>query len=123
MSHDITIGTGSKTREENVHLRFEFDYAMYTAAAQLIEKLCGWRFEIGETIPQPGDAVSYHYSFCIGYFGDVEKNLDQALTLLCQMDMAMIEVDTELLDKTTCLLARLVEKLRQMQTMVTPREA
>jgi len=92
MSYDIIIGNGVPTHREEVGLRFDFDYTMYLAAAPLIEKLCGWTFDIGATIPLPGDALSYRYSFNIGYFGNVERNLHQALTLLSLLDMAVVEV-------------------------------
>jgi len=111
------------TREEDVTIHFEFDYSMYLEAAPFIKKLCGWEFDAKDQIMEPGDSIHYVYSFSICYFGNVERNLDQALTLLGQMDTAMIEVDSELLDKTSCLLARVVEKLRQIQTMIAPREA
>lgn len=118
----IIVGQASPTREELVTFCFEFNAEMCQAAAELIKKLCGWEF-CHQGTAQPGDSIFFNYSFSISYFGEVEKKLDQALVLLDTMEMAVVNMNSSLLDETTCLLARIVEKLRQVQTMITPREA
>ena len=112
--------TQSSTREELVTINLEFNAEMYLAAAELLKKLCGFDHR---DVVQPGDSVIFNYSFSINYFGEVEEKLDQTLVLLDTLEMAVVSIDSNLLDKTTCLLARVVEKLRQIQTMIAPREA
>jgi hypothetical protein len=106
------------TRSEAIRILIEFDYEKYQPVAELIKQLCGW-----SPSAVPDDVVRFNYTFAIEYFGSVEKHLDQVLTILGQAETAVVSVDSELIDGTTCLIARIVEKLRQIQTMATPREA
>lgn len=106
------------TRLEDIKIHIELDHDKYQQVADLVEQLCGWK------LPAiPGDTVEFDYTFAIKYFGNVEKNLGQVLTILNQAETAVVNVNSELLDGTTCLIARIVEKLRQIQTMIAPREA
>lgn len=112
------IQFGVWTRSESIKIHIELDYEKYREVAELVERLCKWR-----PSAIPGDTVKFDYAFAIEYFGRVEENLDTVLTILGQAETAVVSVDSELIDGATCLIARVVEKLRQIQTMVTPREA
>lgn len=106
------------TRTEGVTIGIELDHEKYQAVADLVEQLTGW-------VPptRTGDTLKFTYAFFIDYFGDVERNLDRVLTILGQAETAVVSVDSELIDGASCLIARVVEKLRQIQTMTAPREA
>lgn len=117
-SVESPIQFAALTRSENVEILIELDYEKYQEVAELVEQLCDWR-----PPAIPGDIVKFDYTFAIKYFGRVEENLDRVLTILNRAETAVVNVDSELIDGATCLIARVVEKLRQIQTMVAPREA
>lgn len=120
MSEDrVQAGIGAPTRSEAVKIHIELDRKKYQAVADLIKQLCEWT----PSLVQTDDTVIFDYTFTIDYFGKVEKDLGQVLTILGHAETAVVEVDSELLDGTSCLIARIVEKLRQIQTMIAPREA
>lgn len=109
---------GALTRSEGIKIHIELDHDKYQEVADLVEQLTGWTPPI-----RAGDTLGFDYEFCIEYFGKVEENLDRVLTILGQAETAVVSVDSELIDGASCLIARVVEKLRQIQTMVAPREA
>jgi hypothetical protein len=108
----------SPTRSEAIKIHIELDRDKYQKVADLVEQLTGWVPPV-----KTGDTLNFDYTFAIDYFGRVEKNLEKVLTILGQAETAVVSVDSELIDGVTCLIARVVEKLRQIQTMVAPREA
>ena len=108
----------SSTRSEAIKIHIELDRDKYQEVADLVEQLTGWVPPV-----KTGDTLNFDYTFAIDYFGRVEKNLEKVLTILGQAETAVVSVDSELIDGVTCLIARVVEKLRQIQTMVAPREA
>ena len=102
------------TRLEDIKIYIELEYEKYQIVANLIEQLCEWE-------PQAilGDIVKFDYRFAIEYFGEVEKNLGRVLTILKQAETVVTHVDSELINGTSCLIASVVEKLQQLQTMIT----
>lgn len=50
---------------------------------------------------------------------DVERNLDQMLVLMATADMTVVSVNSRRLNKTASLLTRVVEQIRQVQTVST----
>jgi len=113
-----SIQFGALTRLEEIKIGIELDYDKFQQVAGLIEQLCGWM-----PPTRMGDIVKFDYAFAIEYFGQVEENLNRVLTILGQAETAVVSVDSELIDGASCLIARVAEKLRQIQTMVAPREA
>lgn len=110
--------SGLSTRTESIRIHIRLNAAEFAPVAQLVKELCGWAPK-----PECDDDVLFHYDFNIDYLGDVEKHLTKVLTILTQAETATVSVESELLDGASCLFARVIEKLRQIQTALAQREA
>jgi ferritin len=113
----ITGGPGL-TRTESISVHVKLNREEYQQVAEEVKQLCNW-----EPRTQDGDTIQFDYTFVIDDFGRVEENLNRVLAILGKAETAVVSVDSELLDGATCLIARVVEKLRQIQTIIAPREA
>ncbi len=108
------------TRVESLSIKLKFDPDKYHVVADTIANLCGWE---PTWATKPGDTLNLNYLLEAAYFGDVEKRLNQVLTLLTYLDSeAVVEVDSSILDEASCLLVRVADKLREIKTIVDIRE-
>ena len=110
------------TREEQLSINLKFDYAKYLPVADTIAQLCGWEPDLKWALV-PGDGINFNYSFEVHYFGEVEKRLNQVVTLLTHLDSdIVVKVDSNMLDEASCLFLRAAKKLQEVKTIIDIRE-
>jgi hypothetical protein len=113
------LNTGPCTRVENLTICIDVDKRQLDRVHELVKTI------LQDEPPTPGndDTLKVTYTLVAEYYGTVEKRLEAILTLLNKEPGVTVHVDSNLLDGTTCLLARVVEKLRLIQSSLAPREA
>ncbi len=107
------------TLVEKLSIKLKFDADKYLPVADSIADMCLW----GPIRSLAGDTINFNYNLEAAYFGEVEKRLNQVITLLTQLGSdAVVEVDGNILDDASCLLLRVAKKLQKVKTIIDARE-
>lgn len=110
------------TRIEAVKINFELDSALSAKYKDEIKTItdgsCHWAHD-GSILP--GDVLKLSYGFYVSYFGKVEACL-KAVAKILEDDKVVVGVDVEELRHGECLILRIGELLKDLQTKIAERK-
>lgn len=105
------------TRIEDVCIKFDLDRRQLDGVMSLVQTI------LGREPPDvfDGDTLKITYDFHVAYLGKVEEIFNAILNLLINAPDVIVKVDGNLLDGASCLFARLIEKLHQINEVCNSR--
>ncbi len=108
---DLTL-----TRVENLHVILKLDKEQFDKVQDLVKIILGRE----PPVVFDGDTLTVSYDFYAAYLGEIETKMNAILSLLTNAP-DVVQADSNLIDGVSCLFARLIDKLHQINALCKER--